>query len=440
MTDAMVLDGKDIAIPPIVGSEDFLKVADAAIAEPFTSKFGALFLDELDQPGPEFTYLVDGFLSDGDKSIVGGASQSGKSFLAIEIAMCIAYNIAFFGCAVRPGLVIYQAGEGARGIKKRLRAWRKHHKAEFSRDTPFVLLRSPIDIYKPDGDTDALIAEIKTLCTMFDVPLRLIVIDTLNTAAGGAEENSSRDMGMVMANIAKLNAATGAAVMLVHHMNAGGTKLRGSTAIYANVDQVILVSRDPVTKVRTARLDKQKDDEAGGQFQFELSSIDLGKYPNGKPITSCVCLPVGEKEAMRRGEEVKGFWLKDGEVLFMRAFFEAETKYGQPIPGGLTVPSDVRSVVAYDDVKRAYATLSPSDSLPTENMTETDIETAKQQHREKLKKRLQRAREFLMGSKVVGYEKGKIWFTGKPLRAFPKTIPKPAEETTTSPDVGEIPF
>jgi hypothetical protein len=440
MTDALVLDGKEIAIPPIVGSEDFLKVADAAIAGPFKSKFGALFLDHLDDPGVEFEYLVDGFLSVGDKSIIGGPSQSGKSFLAIHIALCIAYGIAFFGWNVKQGLVIYQAGEGARGVKKRLRAWRNHHKAAFSHDTPFVLLRSPIDIYKPDGDTDVLIAEIRTICAMFDVPLRLVVIDTLNTAAGGAEENSSRDMGMVMANIAKINAATGAAVMLVHHMNAGGTKLRGSTAIYANVDQVVLVSRDPVTKVRTAWLDKQKDDEAGLKFQFELSSIDLGKYPNGKPITSCVCLPVGEKEAMRRGEEVKGFWLKDGEVLFMRAFFEAETKYGQPIPDGLTVPSDVRSVVAYDDVKRAYATMSPSDSLPTENMTETDIAAAKDQHREKLKKRLQRAREFLMGSKVVGYEKGKIWFTGKPLRAFPKTIPKPAEETTASPDVGEIPF
>jgi len=244
-----------------------------------------------------------------------------------------------------------------------------------------------------------------------------------------------------MANIAKLNAATGAAVMLVHHMNAGGTKLRGSTAIYANVDQVIVVSRDPVTKVRTARLDKQKDDEAGGQFQFELASVDLGKYPNGKPITSCVCLPVGEKEVLRRGEEVKGFWLKDAEVLFMRAFFEAETKYGKPIPDGLVVPSDVRSVVAYDDVKRAFAAMSPSDSLPTENATETDIETAKQQHRDKLKKRITRAREFLMGAKVVGYANKFIWFTGRPLRAFPKTLPKVAEPVDDRGEIeGEIPF
>ena len=145
-------------------------------------RFSPMFLDGLDAPGPEFEWLVSGWLSIGDKSIIGGPSQSGKSFLAIHAGMCIAFGRDFFGADVKQGLVVYIAGEGARGVKKRLRAWRLHFGVEYSRQTPFVLLQTPVNLYAADGDTSALISEIAAICQMFDAPLRLIVIDTLATA------------------------------------------------------------------------------------------------------------------------------------------------------------------------------------------------------------------------------------------------------------------
>jgi len=205
-----IVEGAPLVIPPIESLEQFEARVAGDFVAPFKSKFGAMFLDELDAHGEEFEFLIEGLFSLGDKSVIGGPSQSGKSFLAIHAGMCVATGRDFFGAKVKQGLVVYQAGEGARGVKKRLRAWRKHHGARFSRDTPFVLLRSPIDIYRPDGDTGPLIEEIKQIAKMYEVPLRMVVIDTLATAAGGAEENSSRDMGMVMANIAKINAAKAA--------------------------------------------------------------------------------------------------------------------------------------------------------------------------------------------------------------------------------------
>jgi hypothetical protein len=50
-------------------------------------------------------------------------------------------------------------------------------------------------------------------------------------------------MGLV-GGVAKIGAATGAAVSLVHHLNAVGDKLRGHTSIFASIDQVILVAKD----------------------------------------------------------------------------------------------------------------------------------------------------------------------------------------------------
>jgi len=224
----------------------------AWIAEPeYRSKFGALYLDELDDGGSqEHDWMIEGWLSTGDKSVMAGASRSGKSFLAIHAALSIAYGRDLFGLKCKHGGVVYQAGEGARGVKKRLRAWRMHHNVEYARDTPFVLLQKSIDIYRDNEKVNDLIAEINAHAALFNVPLRLVVIDTLATASVGADEISGRDMSIVLDNVQIISQRTGAHVLLVHHMNAGGQKVRGHTSIYANVDQVIPVIAAAVLAVR----------------------------------------------------------------------------------------------------------------------------------------------------------------------------------------------
>ena len=94
-------DGKDWAdvdpgeeAPPVESAEAFLERIAADFTAPFRSQFGALFLDQLDEPGQEFEWLIDGWMSTGDRSIIGGASQSGKSFLAVHAALSIAATTA----------------------------------------------------------------------------------------------------------------------------------------------------------------------------------------------------------------------------------------------------------------------------------------------------------------------------------------------------------
>ena len=431
----------DSGFPGYDRLQDVVPRGTLAPIGPFKSKFRALFMDELDKPGPEFEWLIFGWLSVGDKSIIGGPSQSGKSFLAIHAGMCVALGKDFFGADVKEGLVVYIAGEGARGVKKRLRAWRRHFGVEYSHSTPFVLLQTPVNLYAADGDTSALIAEIGSICAQFEVSLRLIVIDTLATAAVGADENASRDMGIVMSNVSKINEATHAHICLVHHMNAGGEKLRGSTAIYAALDSSIYVKRNEETKIRAARLGKQKDDESDLSFQFELMSVEIGRDSEDKPVTSCVCLPVGVKESIRREEEQKGWRLSPGEEVFMRALFDADKRSGGPVPGEWDLPARVRSVVPYDDVKRQYAGSNPCDDM-SPDAGEEDAGKVATRHREALKKRLQRVREALTGAGVIGARDGKMWWSGKPLRAFPHMSPREEVPPLDAGDgaAGEVPF
>jgi hypothetical protein len=307
-----------------------------------------------------------------------------------------------------------------------------------------VLLQRPIDIYHANDDVDHLIEEIIGHAKVFTDPLRLVVIDTLATATPGADENSGRDMSMVLANVAKIAERCGCHVMLVHHLNASGGKLRGHTSVYANVGQVILVERDEETGIRTVKLDKQKDDEDGKSLKFELMQITVGVDEDHQPITSCVCLPVGEKEAVRREEELKGYRLTKTQEVFMQAFFEAERKYGIPIPRDVSLAPVVRSLAPWEDCKRLYADRSPTDALTPDQQTTVEAMAAEKRWRETMKKRIQRMREDLEALSVLGVLRHEgttyVYWTGKPLRAFPHTQPSPKPESDDSAPLADVEF
>jgi len=367
---------------------------------PFVSQFGGIPFEQLDEPGPEHAHVIDGLITVGDKSVLGGASQSGKSFLAIHAAMCIATKKDFFGRKVlTPGLVIYQAGEGGRGIKKRFRAWRRHFDIPKDQKVPLYILQSKVDIHSHEGDTGKLIAEVQGISRMYGMPVVALFIDTLAKASGMADENSGRDMGVVMANVDRIaDAVPGCHVCLVHHMNAGGTKLRGHTSVYAGVDQVIIVTKDPESKRRTATLDKQKDDEDGAKIDFELFVVEVGKRAvDGKPITSCVTLPVGGSLEVRGKGGVKDrtINLTNQQKNIITALQNALNENGEPTPPSLKLPRSITTVVDYKHWITAYKAIA----------AESDDAAVRQA--------MKRASERLFALRIIGRINPYVWLTGR---------------------------
>lgn len=421
-----VTDRRNFELPSgLIPWDDFVALTDWMVTPPFRSKFGAMYLDQLDEPGEEMEWLIEGWLTCRDKSMILGDSKAGKTFIAIEMSLCVAFGRTFFGCRVKQGGVVYQAGEGPSGVKKRLRAWRQYYGADFGRDSPFVLLRKSIDICKHDERLDDLVAEIAAHAAQMPCPLRLVVIDTLAKATVGADENSIKDMGPVMRNLDYIQEKTGVAVMFVHHLSAGG-KARGHTSVYANVEQVVLVTRDEQTMIRTMKLDKQKDEEEGLTLKYELEKVVLGLDEEGREVRSAVCLQVGERETVRREEELKGLRLSYASENFMRAFFDAERKYGCPVPVSLeSMPAGVRSIVPWGDVKRIYSDRTPSDDLLPEQETTEEAQRSSRTHRGTMRNRIARHREELLALGVIGLGKHDgqevAWHTGKALRAFKHT-------------------
>lgn len=391
----------------------------------FKSRYGMLPWSDLDKPGPEQEWLVDSLLTARDKSIIAGPSMSGKSFFALSVGMAIARGVPVFDFDVQQGLVIYQAGEGALGVKKRLRAYRKHFQVSTDDNIPFVLLQSRVDLFAEEGDTAPLIEEITAIRGMYDAPLRIIFIDTLATAQGVADENSGKDMARVLDNIDKIRVATGVHVCLVHHLNADGTKLRGHTSVTANVDQVLAVSCDKETKVRTVRTSKMKDGDDTTTFNFELMQIILGKDVKGKEITSCVALPSGEKEALRALDGVRTFMANDNEKKFMKALFGALRDHGTPTPAHIRdrIPSSTTTVVEYEQVKELYCRLD----LRDEDASEPEKARARR------KAALKRALDKLQSNGILGVDNPFVWFTGRPVSGVPESWPrKPPQKRVTS--------
>lgn len=291
------------------GSRDKLmavlaKTPDWTPAPP-ESAFNAQRFVDLDRPGREYEWLIKNLITRGETSVWYGPPSCGKSFLITDAALHVARGNTWFGQRVRQGLVIYIAAEGGLGLRKRLRAWRKAFGVTADENVPFVLLPTPVNIFANDIDLQKLLIEIKAWAAFYDVPLELIVFDTLAAVTPGANENSSEHMGMALSRTRKLAMDTGAHVALVHHTPAQGDNPRGWTGIVGNVENVIqIVMTDQVDfeegpggekqgrKLRSFVTRKQKDEESDFTRNFVLKQVLLGQDPDGDPITSCIVGPV----------------------------------------------------------------------------------------------------------------------------------------------------
>jgi hypothetical protein len=313
-------------------AEQLAQLVEAS-AEPWKpetpkSAFGAIRWADIDAVKIRQDFLVEDIMFCGDIGMFYGASGSGKSFLAVHMGLCIARGVDFLGKRTRKGAVIYQAGEGGKGLLKRLRAYKQENRV-FDEDVPFILLPSRVDLFSADGDTEAFIAECLAWRAALQDPLAAIVIDTFSTASPGANENASEDVSRLITAGEAINRATGAALFWVHHKNAAGDRERGHTSLRANIDTAIEVVKEEDTSVRTMRLSKMKDGEDGLKLGFELHPVEIGSYDDGKPMTSCVVVPA-QLGSDRPGKRPR---LPNGQFNFLKVLDSAISQRGGVVPG-----------------------------------------------------------------------------------------------------------
>ncbi|MDD5366462.1 MAG: helicase RepA family protein [Gallionellaceae bacterium] len=246
---------------------------------------------------PDVSWLIEGILPRHGVASLYGPSGDGKSFLALDMSASIGSGLPWFDFATRQGRVIYVALEGQVAFRRRVQAWARYRQLEFPESVIFQF--KPFALNKPE-DPHSLGGLINT-CGGAD----LIVIDTLNKAAPGADENSSSDMSEILAGASALQALTEAMVLLVHHPGKDLSRgLRGHSSLHAALDAVIEVGRDG--NRRWWRISKSKDGLDSIGSAFDLKVVDLGMTDSGKPITSCAVVEVDGPVAREAQREPRG--------------------------------------------------------------------------------------------------------------------------------------
>lgn len=249
--------------------------------------------------------LVEGLLTVGDGSMLYGDSNSGKTFLAIDLACAVARGMDWHGRRVEQGLVMYVASESPSSVRSRLQAYQQHHGCKVPN---FAIVQSPLDLFSDDIDTQALIDAAKHLESIAGKPVRLIVGDTLARLSAGANENSGQDMGLVVQRFDRIRRETSAHFLMIHHSGkAAAAGARGWSGIRAAVDTEIEVT--DASTGRCAEIMKQRDlSTKGERIGFTLEVITLGQTKWGKVATSCVVVPseAPDKPQGKRMGEVEG--------------------------------------------------------------------------------------------------------------------------------------
>lgn len=218
-----------------------------------------------------------------------GPSGSGKSFLVVDLMAAVAGAQAWFGRKVRPGRVVYVMLEGAAGLAKRIRAWEEINGRPFPDGVSFLVESFRL------LDRDHLLALARAIDLMGGADV--VVIDTLNRAAPGADENSPEDAGRMLEALQHLQTMIGGLVLVVHHTGKDATKgMRGHSSLFAAMDGAIVTTRSG--DAREWAIDKVKDGRDGDAHPFILRAVEVGEDEEGDPITSCAVVLPGEGDEL----------------------------------------------------------------------------------------------------------------------------------------------
>jgi putative DNA primase/helicase len=244
---------------------------------------------------PPMSWLLQGVLPLEGLAALYGPSGCGKSFLTLGLGCAVAGGVpAWFGRRITQAPVTYVCLEGEAGMGKRVKAWSVYE------DKP-----PPNALHFITQSFDLLIPS--NICDLANAVIAgggdggMVILDTLNRAAPGADENSSVDMGKLIAAAKNLQVLLGGLVLLVHHTGKDATRgMRGHSSLYAALDAAVEVSNTGNRSVWSVA--KSKDDVTGEAHQFMLETVPVDIDDEGKEIKSCVIVP--DQSAQARQQKV----------------------------------------------------------------------------------------------------------------------------------------
>jgi len=172
---------------------------------------------------------------------VFGAPKSGKSFIAIAMACAVARGSDFYGHKAKKAPVVYLAGEGVSGIKRRLAVFHQSKYGGSLTEAPLFLSNRGSRINEAE-EYEKLETEINLLKQEVG-QIGLIIFDTFQRNFSG-DENSAQEVNKFVKAADQLIHDFDCTVLLVHHTGRGNKgRARGSSVLDASIDGEFMVER-----------------------------------------------------------------------------------------------------------------------------------------------------------------------------------------------------
>lgn len=274
---------------------------------------------ELQPPG----WIIKGLLLQKGIGQIFGPSYTGKSLLAVSLALAVSLGTDWFGFKVKKRPVLYIPVEDLHGIIAMFKALSVYHGM-----TPVDLCqahlridRDPLNLGDPDY-VELLKNGLPKGC--------LIIIDTQSAASWGLDENSSKDMGLLIQAARELAASCEGFVLLVSHTGKEESRgARGHSSQFAAWYLSIKVEYADSNGFYKWTADKVKGSKRTDPYPYRIESVLLGYDEDGDPVTAAIAL-FDEEEKERLGQEKKQvrkqhpFGLRGNKLIAFKAFMLAK--------------------------------------------------------------------------------------------------------------------
>ena len=199
---------------------------------------------QIPEPSAEqHPWLIEPLWTSGAVGLIGGAPKSGKTWLALELAVAVGSGCRCLGhfAVGRPGTVLVFAAEDApHHLKHRIGGLAAVRGAEFAALDVHLIIENSLRLDR-QADLDRL-----RLTVAAHRP-SLLILDPF-VRLQRADENDARQVAAILSELRDLSRVAGTAVALVHHVrkNAAqlpGQALRGSGDFWAWGDSNLYLAR-----------------------------------------------------------------------------------------------------------------------------------------------------------------------------------------------------
>lgn len=247
--------------------------------------------------------------------MVHGPSGSGKTFWVLDAVLHMAAQKELWhGIPTKPACFAYLAGEGHRGLKKRIAGWMNSYGVDPAGLKAYVS-KSGTDLDTPEGLAH-------TMSHLHQMPEKpdIVIVDTLHRFLSG-DENKAQDTRAMLYSCSVIMQQFGCTVILVHHTGNSEDaqkRARGSSAWRGALDIEINIEALKNEHKMKASCVKSKDAEEPQDMYFELQQTDVAGWmdeygnPENTVVIQKTTAPEKENGLTIPKDSFRNAWLASG--------------------------------------------------------------------------------------------------------------------------------